>query len=114
MVHDYTEQIVKISKEIFHKKKELRIANENTICDNGNSIADNLFYLKQITSEYRSCLRYLTDEKVTRNSTGYGNEVEYREVNYSTSWMKEYLEEYKKEINEVQNNIDRANLNTKI
>ena len=111
---EYTDEIVALSEEIMRLKKKLRLANES-ICENGQSIIDNIYKLKRLTAEKSELQSHNTDEKV-RRASGYMSKdsVEYIEVNFDIAWLKSRIESISEEISNLQNVIDRANLTTEV
>ena len=112
-VEEYTDDIIHLSNRLLKLKGQLRKANE-TICDNGQSIIENITELKQKTAEYHSICTLFKNEKISRNNSFRSEAIEYSEVNYDIGWANQYAKDIKEEISELQNTIDRANLTTKI
>lgn len=111
-VEEYTIEIASINAELVNLKSILRNANE-TLCDNGKSINDNIFILKQITAEYHQISQFANVEKITRQ-VGFDKEVTYREVNYDIDWAKVESEKLKITMNKIQLSIDKANISTEV
>ena len=114
-LENYTISIQNLHEELLRLKAKLRKANE-TVCDNGNSIIENITELKQLTAEYYTVKGYTETEKVKRINSGFGSSpvIEYQELNYDIGWMKKYIDCLKSDIDILQQSIDRANLTTKV
>ena len=111
-VKEYTREIDSINCELVNLKSILRNANE-ILCDNGKSINDNIFILKQVTAEYYQMSQFANSEKVTRQ-VGYDKEVTYKEVNYDIDWVRKEADNLKVIMNKIQLSIDKANISTEV
>lgn len=106
---DVTVEVRELNSEICRLKRKLRLTNE-TICKNGESIADNIFLLRQIDAEIGSLKRFCNREKLTR-SNNY-TDIEFTELNYDVDKLKIYVDGLTSKRQELQEYIDMANLMT--